>query len=169
MGILNKKVGEEAWEALFGKRQEIKKLSVAEPEAIYHTPVLNYANQLVSASALDLEHLEIPGKFIRQLESATALDAIQLASILGMSKSKYYRIIKEKVLELNEVDILSNFLKVWKKGINAFDGIFEDFEEFLKTTNTNLGAVKPITLLKTESGRREVEKAIDRIEYGLYG
>jgi putative toxin-antitoxin system antitoxin component (TIGR02293 family) len=172
---LGKKNRNKIWNSVFGLRSSHKrspegseKSQISEPAVSYNISVINFANQLISASASDLENLQIPGYFVKQLESATDLDAIQLASILGMSKSKYYRVLKEEVLELNEVDVLASLLKLWKMGINAFDQIAEDFDEFLNTTNTNLGR-KPIDLLKTENGRREVEKALGRIEYGLYG
>lgn len=76
---------------------------------------------------------------------------------------------EQKPLDLRLLDILSSFLKVWQKGLRTFDNNEEDLITFINTPNTNLGGAKPIDLMEMETGRNDVSKALDRIEYGIYG
>jgi putative toxin-antitoxin system antitoxin component (TIGR02293 family) len=122
------------------------------------------------ASGMKLYQLNVSTSIVRDVEAYTHINPIRAARILGISKSKYYQMHSEqKPLDLRLLDILSSFLKVWQKGLRTFDNNEEDLITFLNTPNTNLGGSKPIDLLEMETGRNEVSKALDRIEYGIYG
>lgn len=113
--------------------------------------------------------IEIPGSIIQFLPDITNLSVSNLADLLEMSTSSYYRKIRTGLLEMNSVDKMSSLLKIYQKGIEAFENNREDFEEWLNTQIPSLGHIKPIELLKTENGRLTVLDAIDRVEHNVYG
>ena len=113
--------------------------------------------------------IEVPGSIIRFLPDITNLSVSDLAGLLEMSTSSYYRKIRSGLLEMDSVDKMSSLLKIYQKGIEAFEDNRDDFEEWLNTQIPNLGNKKPIELLKTENGRLAVLDAIDRVEHNVYG
>jgi uncharacterized protein (DUF2384 family) len=54
------------------------------------------------------------------------------------------------------------------KGIHTFVD-WSEFRDWLFSRVENLADRRPIDLLSLQTGRYEVELALDRIEYGLYG
>jgi len=64
---------------------------------------------------------------------------------------------------------LVDFATLWKKGLVAFDNDDTMLSEWITSRNSNLGNIKPVELLSTRVGRRELEKAFNRIEYSTYG
>lgn len=112
--------------------------------------------------------VEIPGSFLAEASSITNLPALHLAEVLDMSKTSYYRALKEDGLEMETIDKLSSLFKIYEKGTEAFENQ-EAFEEWLNSKVTNLGDQKPVDLIKTESGRATVLDAIYRVEFGIYG
>ena len=113
--------------------------------------------------------IEVPGSIMRFLPDITNLSVNDLTGLLEMSTSSYYRKIRTGLLEMNSVDKMSSLLKIYQKGIEAFEDNRGDFEEWLNTQIPNLGNKKPIELLKTENGRLSVLDSIDRIEHNVYG
>jgi len=113
--------------------------------------------------------IEVPGSVIRFLPDITNLSVSDLAALLEISTSSYYRKIRTGILEMESVDKMSSLLKIYHKGIGAFEDNRDDFEEWLNTQIPNLGNKKPIELLKTENGRLAILDAIDRVEHNVYG
>lgn len=113
--------------------------------------------------------LKIPGSFIAAIPEITNLPINDVAELLDISKSTYYRVKTEPHLETETADKISSVLKIFYRGLEAFEGIKEDFQDWLKTRIPTLGNEKPLELLKTENGRSAVLDAIDRIEHNVYG
>jgi len=113
--------------------------------------------------------LEIPGYVLEVIPKITNLAIIDVAEVLDISKSTYYRAKEEIILEMETVDKLSSVLKIYQRGLEAFEGDKEDLENWLHTKIPSLGNKKPFELLKTENGRQFVLAAIDRIEHSIYG
>lgn len=113
--------------------------------------------------------LKIPGTFIAAVPAITNLPVNHVIEILDISKSTYYRAKDERILEMETADKISSLLKIFNRGLEAFEGINEDFQDWLNSKFPNLGNKKPVELLKTENGRAAVLDAIDRIEYNVYG
>ena len=149
--------------------QEYKEQVVMEPSCGYPSAFAGSYRSLILSSARDLFSLRIKGAFLDTLQEVLRINTEDLADIFGISRSKYYRLLKEHKLDPSSVDVLSAFLKLWNKGLIAFDGDDDAFRSWLKTSNYNLGDIQPLELMKTETGRREVEAAILRIEYSIYG
>ena len=97
------------------------------------------------------------------------MSAQAIAGVVGVSKSKYYELAQLKDLGFKNIDALADFATLWQKGIEAFDGDKDLLNEWLEMRNENLGNIKPIELLSSRIGRRDLEKAFLRIEYSTYG
>lgn len=113
--------------------------------------------------------VRVEGAFLSEVPAIVNLPVTRVVELLDISKSTFYRAKKEEnPLDMNTVDKLSSLLKVFKRGIEAFEGQ-EAFQDWLKSKIVNLGDQRPIDLLKTENGRFTVLDAIDRVEHGVYG
>jgi len=142
---------------------------VAEPMAAYQvSPTLPLA-VLTSMSMQDVEQAKFSGKTLVDIQKQTSLSPNAIAGVVGVSKSKYYDLIKLANLGSKNIDALADFATLWQKGIDAFDGDKDLLNEWLEIRNENLGNIKPIELLSSRTGRRDLEKAFLRIEYSTYG
>ncbi len=113
--------------------------------------------------------LTISGSILTVIPGLTGLTIPTLLDLLNISKSTFYRTKEQKTLEPSTSDRLATILKIYEKGVEAFGGNKEDFDDWLDSRVINLGDQKPIELLKTETGRHAVDEAISRIEYNVYG
>lgn len=116
-----------------------------------------------------MEPVEIPGAFLSAIPGITNLPVADIAKMLDMSKSSFYRAKEEDTLEMDTVDKISSLMKIYRKGLEAFEGDKDDFYDWLDSRIASLGDRKPAELLKTETGRLSVLKTIDRIEQNVYG
>jgi len=146
-----------------------KATSKAEEPVTYYATSSADLNVLAEMNSIELDNIKLPGSALLDIQEETALSAMDLAGIVGVSKSKYYDLIKLDNLDAKNIDALADFAVLWQKGMEAFDSDQAMLNEWLETKNTNLGGVKPIDLLSTRVGRRELEKAFQRIEYSVYG
>jgi uncharacterized protein (DUF2384 family) len=149
------------------KYQSSKKTSkVEEPLMAPCIPFLTKLNQM---SFDELERAHIPGEKLNEIQEETSLEAQDVAGILGVSMSKYYKLLRLDDIGYKSIDALADFATLWQKGIDAFDDNSALLNEWLETRNVNLGHFKPIELLSSRVGRRALEKAFLRIEYSTYG
>ncbi|MCP4459265.1 MAG: DUF2384 domain-containing protein [Cytophagales bacterium] len=144
-----------------------KNSHVKEPLVAYETelPLTIFARM----SMQDIAGSELSGMALQDMQKQTSLSPQALASVVGVSKSKYYDLIKLDKLGSKNIDALADFAMLWRKGIEAFDGDKDSLNEWLEIRNENLGQIKPIDLISSRMGRRELEKAFLRIEYSTYG
>lgn len=112
--------------------------------------------------------LKVPGTFLSIVPQVINLPVAEVAELLSMSKSTYYRAREEGILDMDTIDKLSSLFKLYQRGLEVFEDQ-EDFEDWLKTKIISLGGKKPISLLKTENGRAAVSDTLGRIEHGVYG
>ena len=113
--------------------------------------------------------LQIPGSFLSEVNTNLDLPVTRLTKILDVSKSKYYRILDETELDMTTIDKVSSLMKIYESGLEAFEGSFEEFSDWLYTKISSLSDRCPIDLLETENGRMAVLETIDRIEHNVYG
>jgi len=114
------------------------------------------------------ESIDVSGSILKELPPMIHLPVATFIKVMDMSKAAYYRAKGMPSLPLDVVNKLSSLLKIYEKGIEAFEGL-EDFDKWLHGSIPNLAGARPIELLKTEIGRSVVSEAIDRVEYGIYG
>lgn len=151
-----------------GYRPKNTPSKVEEPMVAYSSQVMPLAFLSVISSR-NLPSTKLPGKALTALQNETSLTPQEIADILGVSKSKYYDLIKMTDLGQKNIDALADFATLWNKGIEAFDGDKQLLREWLLSRNENLGGIQPIKLLSSRIGRRELENAFLRIEHSLYG
>ncbi len=126
--------------------------------------------KVANVSSIEVSKLDFSAENINNFLQATRLTKDSLATVLGISRSKLYNILKDgESLEPKYKPTFVMTIKLWEKGIAAFDGNKQSFETWLQMPNTNLGGLVPFELLSNEPGRRELEKALDRIEFSVYG
>lgn len=146
---------------------DIEKLE--EPMVSYEATMSLPLSMLTDMSVRDIEKARLSGNVLSDIQKQTSLSANAIAGIVGVSKSKYYDMIRLKDLGFKNIDALADFAALWQKGMDAFDGNKSLLNEWLEMRNQNLGNIKPIELLSSRIGRRELENAFLRIEYSIYG
>lgn len=121
-----------------------------------------------SVPSYRLDQLVIDGGKLKGAAEYLKGYEIVLEEVLGTSQASLYREYKKEDIGIHFKDNLVNLLRIFEKGVQAFENE-DDFRNWLTSRVENLGNQRPVDLLFLESGRREVEQAIDRIEYGVYG
>jgi putative toxin-antitoxin system antitoxin component (TIGR02293 family) len=71
-------------------------------------------------------------------------------------------------LEPDESDRLLRLSRVYGKAIELFEGNNHAALEWLQSPLTALAGASPLSLTKTEPGAHEVERLINRLEYGVF-
>jgi len=148
--------------------QQLVDKSVAEDPAMYQSFLLEDSFILSSIPSYNLRNTVIPGRNLKIIGEFLKIFNLKLNNVLGTSIATLYREFKKDDIDLVFKDHLVSIMRIMDKGIKAFDDN-NDFKEWLWAKVENLGNRRPIDLLELETGRREVEDAIDRIEYGVYG
>lgn len=150
------------------KKYSTKKESskVKEPMVLGSVSLLS---ALYNMSFHEVSDTHLSGEKLLEVQEQTSLRAQDLAGIVGVSKSKYYELLQMDDIGPKNIDALADFAALWQKGVDAFDDETGLLNEWLETRNINLGNIKPVELLSSRVGRRELEKAFLRIEYSTYG
>ena len=129
--------------------------------------------QKVAALLLDLpsyalNETVIPGSTLKWIGETLSQWGIHLGSVLPVSTASLYRQYKKDDIDTVLKDHLVSLLRIVAQGLRTWEDE-QQLREWLYSRIENLGNQRPIDLLSLETGRREVEQALDRIEYGLYG
>ncbi|TRX60878.1 DUF2384 domain-containing protein [Fulvivirga sp. M361] len=144
-------------------------VSKASEPPVPYTSAIAPSTYLHKVSSYNLNKAQLPGKALLALQEETSLPPGIFADILGISKSKYYDLVKMNNLDTKNIDALADFIALWNKGVEAFDGDKSLLKQWMSTPNENLGGIAPISLLASRLGRRELERAFLRIEHSIYG
>ena len=123
---------------------------------------------LADIPSYELKNVTISGHALKLIGERLKGFDIELDQILPISKAGLYRQFKKDDIDLVLKDNLVGITQILNKGVAAF-GDQPDFQEWLVSRIENLGNRRPLDLLALQTGRREVERALDRIEYGVYG
>ena len=146
--------------------QNVAKTKAKEPMVAFQAPLMS---ALTRMSYRDIHEMRLSGQSLVDVQKQTSLSAEDIAGIVGVSKSKYYELVQMEDLSSKNIDALADFATFWQKGIDAFDGDDSLLYEWMQVRNDNLGNIKPVELLSSRVGRRELEKAFHRIEFSTYG
>jgi putative toxin-antitoxin system antitoxin component (TIGR02293 family) len=71
-------------------------------------------------------------------------------------------------LEPDESDRLLRLSRVYGKAIELFEGNNRATLDWLQSPLPALDGASPLSMTKTEPGAHEVERLIDRLEYGVF-
>jgi putative toxin-antitoxin system antitoxin component (TIGR02293 family) len=107
-----------------------------------------------------------PAAFVRDFALASGLSVVDLGSIVGTSERTMSRkVANREQLGVAESDRAYRIFDVMARAVHAF-GDVEKARRWIRRDVPSLGGRKPIDLLRTEIGTRDVLSALDRIEYG---
>nr|WKN34516.1 DUF2384 domain-containing protein [Tunicatimonas sp. TK19036] len=123
---------------------------------------------LMDLPSYDLSETTIPGSTLKWIVEALSPLGINLVSVLPVSSASLYRQYKKEDIDTSLKDHLISLLRIVDQGLQTWENE-QQLQEWLNARIENLGNRRPIDLLHLETGRREVEQALARIEYGLYG
>ncbi len=91
----------------------------------------------------------------------------RLASQLGIARATLHRRKAGGRLTTDESDKVVRFARLLGHAVHLF-GSVEDARRWLKTPQRGLGGAVPLEYAQTETGAREVENLLGRIDYGVY-
>ena len=123
---------------------------------------------LSNIPSYELGSTVISGHALKLIGERLKSFGIELERVLPVSKAGLYRQFKKGDIDLPLKDNLVGVTQILNKGIEAFEDR-QDFQEWLVSRIENMGNRRPLDLLSLQTGRREVERALERIEYGVYG
>ncbi|MGI8957289.1 MAG: type II RES/Xre toxin-antitoxin system antitoxin [Chthoniobacterales bacterium] len=91
----------------------------------------------------------------------------RLAAQLGLARATLHRRKASGRLTTDESDKVLRFARLLGQAVQLFGGI-EEARQWLKTPQRGLGGAVPLEYAQTETGAREVENLLGRIDYGVY-
>jgi len=106
-------------------------------------------------------------KELKALREELDLPMGQLAARLGFSRATLHRRKVSGRLTSDESDKVVRFARLLGQAAKIFGGP-EEARQWLKTSQRGLGGAVPLDYAQTETGAREVEKLLGRIDYGVY-
>lgn len=109
----------------------------------------------------------LPMSEFEALRSLLDLTGEELAEKLAISRSTLARRKKSGRLDREESDRLVRFVRLYARAAEVLGGE-EKAKAWLKTPARALGFVPPLTFAETETGAREVEDLLGRLDYGVF-
>lgn len=91
----------------------------------------------------------------------------RLAGQLGLARATLHRRKASGRLTTDESDKVVRFARLLGHAVDLF-GSIEDARRWLKAPQRGLGGAVPLDYAQTETGAREVENLLGRIDYGVY-
>jgi putative toxin-antitoxin system antitoxin component (TIGR02293 family) len=105
---------------------------------------------------------------LERVRKETGLPMEQLAVSIGMSPRTLTRRKKEKKLSASESDRLVTVSRLLAQAVELFEGDKEKALRWFMQSNRALGKLTPLEMARTETGAREVENLIGRLEHGVF-
>ena len=105
---------------------------------------------------------------LERVRKETGLPMEQLAGSIGMSPRTLTRRKKEKKLSTSESDRLVTVSRLLAQAVELFEGDKEKALRWFMQSNRALGKLSPLEMAGTETGAREVENLIGRLEHGVF-
>lgn len=105
---------------------------------------------------------------LERVRRETGLPMERLATSIGISARTLTRRRKEKRLSAWESDRLVSVSRLLTQAIELFEGDREKAFRWFVQANRTLGNRSPLEMAATETGAREVENVIGRLEHGVF-
>lgn len=131
-------------------------------------------NNLLGLEATDAMQLvrEIERGFsfetLERVRRETGLPLERLAISIGISPRTLSRRKKNSKLKAWESDRLVSISRLLTAALELFEGDAEKTARWFNQPNRALGDVSPLEMAATETGAREVENLIGRLEHGVF-
>jgi putative toxin-antitoxin system antitoxin component (TIGR02293 family) len=107
-------------------------------------------------------------KSLRTLEALSGVDALAIASVIGIPERTLARRKTAGRLSPHESERLFRISTVFEKAVELFEGDVPTAVSWLTAPKAALGNHSPLAYSRTEVGAREVESLIGRIEHGVF-
>ncbi len=105
---------------------------------------------------------------LERLGKTTGLPLERLRVAVGIAPRTLTRRKKEKKLSPEESDRLVSVSRLLAQTFELFEGNTEAGMRWFQNPNRALGGQSPLQVAATETGAREVENLIGRLEYGVF-
>ena len=105
---------------------------------------------------------------LEHLQRTIALPMERIAELLRIKPRTLIRRREEGRLLPGESDRLVQVSRIIGRALDLFDDDLESARQWLLTPQPALGGEVPLSLVKTETGSREVEDLIGRLELGVF-
>ncbi len=105
---------------------------------------------------------------LEHLRRETGLPMERLAVSIGISRRTLTRRKKEKRLSAAESDRLVSISRLLTFALSLFEGNSKKAFHWFMLPNRALGNLSPLEMAATETGAREVENLIGRLEHGVF-
>ena len=119
-----------------------------------------------AAKAVELIERGLPWANADALARAFGINLERLAGLLDMPPATFYRRKRSRRFSRQESDRLLRFARLWWLACDVFENE-EGAREWLKSPQFGLNGAVPLEYAVTETGAREVETLLHRIEYGI--
>lgn len=104
---------------------------------------------------------------LKRFQRNTSLSFHELAEIVDIKIRTLHRRKGQGRLEPDESDRLLRFSRIFGKALELFEGDVTATRRWLSAPLRALGGERPIALVRTDIGAREVEALIGRLEHGV--
>lgn len=105
---------------------------------------------------------------LERVRHETGLPIERLARSIGISTRTLTRRRKTKKLSIAESDRLVSISRLLTAAAELFEGNTEKAYHWFIQPNRALGNISPLEMAATETGAREVENIIGRLEHGVF-
>ncbi|NNE65174.1 MAG: DUF2384 domain-containing protein [Pyrinomonadaceae bacterium] len=111
----------------------------------------------------------LPFSVFVRLRKRTGLPSDVLLETLGIKPRTFMRRKKTKAFTPEESDRLVSLSRLFARIIALFEGDEDAARDWITKPNRALGGSTPLKFATTQTGTREVENLIGRIEHGVFG
>lgn len=105
---------------------------------------------------------------LERMQRETGLPMERLAVSIGISPRTLTRRRKTKKLSVAESDRLVSISRLLTAAVELFEGNTEKAYQWFVQPNRAFGNISPLDMAATETGAREVENLIGRLEHGVF-
>ena len=109
-----------------------------------------------------------PFATLERVRKETGLPMERLATSIGLSPRTLTRRKKENKLSAAESDRLVTVTRLLTQAVELFEGHKASALRWFVQPNRALGTLSPLEMAATETGAREVENLIGRLEHGVF-
>ena len=110
----------------------------------------------------------LPWAAFEALMAALAISQADLATTLHIHSRTLSRRKDSGRLEAMESDRVFRLARVFVHALDVFEAT-DRARDWLESENRALGGLRPLDLLDTDAGAREVDDVLGRIEHGIFG
>jgi putative toxin-antitoxin system antitoxin component (TIGR02293 family) len=108
----------------------------------------------------------LPWAEVEFLAEALGLTLAEFAELLGVSQPTFFRRRKQKRFTSDESDHIMRFARLWSMALDTFEDE-HGAREWLKAPAIGLKGRVPLEVSRSETGAREVEALLQRIDHGI--